>query len=112
REHDPDALSAVVGKEERVRVRARVAPTLVEGHPGDRRASGRAALPGDHLCAVVVCVVRWDDCGGLPVKRLADREVRTVVPWLRAAALVAGPAEVLDGSQRVGDTVDLLPGVP
>ena len=61
---------------------------------------------------MAVGVVRRDDPSGKRIEVLADIQIRVVVARLCSGPLVARPAEVLDGSERVGDAVDLLPDVP
>src|SRR5262245_59603424 len=46
------------------------------------------------------------------VQARAEVEAGTLVAGLWAGSLVAGPAEVGDGSRRIADPIDLCPGVP
>ena len=112
REHDPDAISRVVGEEQRAVVLAREGAAVVELHARGRRAAGGAGLGRDLGC-VVVGVQRGRHrprAGGVEV--LADVQVEVVVRGHPRGALVAGPAEVLHRCGRVGKAVDLLPGTP
>src|SRR5439155_3970877 len=69
---------------------------------------------GNDLLAVVVRVDRVGDGARRIVEGLAARQAGALVAGLAADALVAGPAEVLDGVRRehVVEAVDLLPRVP
>ena len=107
-------LARVVGEEQRAVELGRVAccPAGVKASPEIDELPGRAGVLGDDLGAVVVGVERrrarrrWRRGS----RRGSGRRRRSRA-W-RPAALVAGPAEVLDGAAgRLGDAVDLLPVV-
>ena len=113
--HHPQAVTAVVGKEERAVVRVGVGATGVERHPHGRRALAVAArLAADDRVAVAIGVVgRHHGAGPGRVQVLADVEVQGIVRALPPDALVARPSEVVHGGVGRGhEPVQLLPRRP
>ena len=101
-EHDPDAITGVIGEEESTVVGVRERSPRVERETCRRRAPGRAGLAGNDLGAVVVRVERARHCSRTgAVEALADVEVSAVVAALARSPLVARPTEVVDTVERI-----------
>ena len=94
-ERNPNAVSRVVGEEQRAHVTGRIGTGRIERESRDRRASGGQLSRDDARAVRVREVRRRDRSRTLAVQRLAHVEVRAVEPRL-PRTLITGPPEVLD----------------